>query len=45
MNKQENYNQTIIEDLPVDDAQRNEIKGGDGWPQKSVIATIPGTTR
>ncbi len=28
MNKQENNNQTIIEDLPVDEAQQDEVKGG-----------------
>ena len=28
MNKQVNDNQTIIEDLPVDEAQQDEVKGG-----------------
>ena len=30
MNKQENDNQTIIEDLPVDEARQDEVKGGEG---------------
>jgi hypothetical protein len=29
MNKQENDNQTLIEDLPVNDAQQDEVKGGE----------------
>ena len=28
MNKQENDNQTSIEDLPVDEARQDEVKGG-----------------
>ncbi len=29
MNKQENDNQALIEDLPVNDAQQDEVKGGE----------------
>jgi hypothetical protein len=28
MNKQEKDNQTLIEDLPVDEARQDEVKGG-----------------
>ena len=28
MNKQEKENQAIIEDLPVDEARQDEVKGG-----------------
>ena len=30
MNKQDNDKATVIEDLPVDEAQQGEVKGGDG---------------
>ena len=29
MNKQENDNQTVIADLPVGEAQQDEVKGGE----------------
>ena len=29
MNKQANDNTTVIADLPVDEAQQNEVKGGE----------------
>jgi hypothetical protein len=45
MSKQENHSPRIIEELPVDETRQGEVKGGEvGWAQKSVIATIPGTT-
>ena len=28
MNQQENNNQIIVEDLPVDEARQDEVKGG-----------------
>ena len=40
MNKQENDNQTIIEDLPVDEARQDEVKGGFTPDGRQLVVTI-----
>jgi len=47
MNEQENDNQTIIEDLPIDQTQQDEVKGGIGgasggvWKTSNFLTTDP----
>ena len=40
MNKQENENQIIIEDLPVDEARQDEVKGGFTPDGRQLVVTI-----
>jgi hypothetical protein len=41
MNKRENHNQTNIEDLPVDEARQDEVKGGSYTTVSGRITAVP----
>ena len=40
MNKQENDNQIVIKDLPVDEARQDEVKGGFTPDGKQIVIRI-----